>query len=58
MNECWADAALLAEAGMDALLLGPVGGGLHGAEEWVDLKSLTQLAAVLAETARSYCGAV
>ena len=54
----WSDAALLAEAGMEALLLGPVGGGLHGAEEWVDLKSLAQLAAVLAETARSYCGTV
>jgi acetylornithine deacetylase len=54
----WSDAALLAQAGMEALLLGPVGGGLHGVEEWVDLKSLAQLAAVLAETARTYCGTV
>ncbi len=52
----WTDAALLAEAGMETVLLGPVGNGLHSAEEWVAVDSLTDLAAVLAETAIKYCG--
>ncbi len=52
----WTDAALLAEAGMETVLLGPVGYGLHSAEEWVAVDSLTDLAAVLAETAIKYCG--
>jgi acetylornithine deacetylase len=52
----WSDAALLAEAGMDAVLLGPVGGGLHAREEWVELDSVYALAGVLASTAAAYCG--
>jgi acetylornithine deacetylase len=52
----WTDAALLAAAGMDAILLGPVGSGLHSAEEWVDLASVVDLAHILAETAVGYCG--
>ena len=52
----WTDAALLADAGIETVLLGPVGDGLHSAEEWVDLKSVVDLAYVLAETAINYCG--
>jgi acetylornithine deacetylase len=52
----WTDAALLAAAGMDVILLGPVGSGLHSAEEWVDLSSVADLAHILAETAVSFCG--
>ena len=52
----WTDAALLAEQGMEAVLIGPVGAGLHGAEEWVDLDSVYELAEILAETAVLYCG--
>jgi acetylornithine deacetylase len=51
----WTDAALLAAAGMDAILFGPVGSGLHSAEEWVDLASIVDLAHILAETAVGYC---
>ncbi len=51
----WTDAALLAEAGIESVLLGPVGSGLHAAEEWVDLESLVQLADILVRAARSYC---
>jgi acetylornithine deacetylase len=51
----WTDAALLSEAGIDTVLLGPVGGGLHSAVEWVDLASVADLAAVLAETAYRFC---
>jgi acetylornithine deacetylase len=52
----WTDAALLAAAGMDVILLGPLGSGLHSAEEWVDLSSVVDLAHILAETAVSFCG--
>ena len=52
----WTDAALIAEAGMETVILGPTGYGLHSAEEWVDVKSVVDLAYVLAETAIQYCG--
>ncbi|MCJ7700297.1 MAG: M20/M25/M40 family metallo-hydrolase, partial [Anaerolineales bacterium] len=51
----WTDAALLAAAGIETALLGPTGGGLHSKEEWVELQSVLDLAAILAETARLYC---
>ncbi len=51
----WTDAALLAEAGMETVLVGPAGYGLHSAEEWVDLQSVFELADILAETALNYC---
>ena len=52
----WTDAALLSERGMEAVLIGPVGAGLHSAEEWVDLNSVYDLAEIVAETAVLYCG--
>lgn len=52
----WTDAAILDDAGIDTVLLGPVGAGLHSDEEWVDVKSLVDLAHVLAETAVRWCG--
>lgn len=51
----WTDAAILAEAGIPAVLLGPHGQGLHGAEEWVDLESCLVLAQVLATIAQRFC---
>ena len=51
----WTDAALFAEAGMDAVLLGPKGGGPHSAVEWVDLQSAVDLAQILTETAVRFC---
>jgi acetylornithine deacetylase len=51
----WTDAALLAAAGMDVILLGPAGQGLHSAEEWVDLSSVMDLAHILAETCAGFC---
>jgi acetylornithine deacetylase len=53
----WTDAALLAEAGMETVLIGPTGAGLHSDEEWVDLQSVYDLAQILAETTVVYCGA-
>lgn len=52
----WMDAALLADAGVETVVLGPTGAGAHAAEEWVDLASVTSLSDILAGIARSYCG--
>ena len=52
----WTDAALLAEAGVDTLLIGPVGAGLHTPDEHVDLESCRALAEILALAAEGYCG--
>ncbi|MCB9420280.1 MAG: ArgE/DapE family deacylase [Ardenticatenaceae bacterium] len=51
----WTDAAIFAQAGMETVLIGPIGQGLHSAEEWVDVQSVVDLAAILAETAVHYC---
>ncbi|MDX1612678.1 MAG: ArgE/DapE family deacylase [Candidatus Promineifilaceae bacterium] len=54
----WMDAALLAEAGIETVVMGPSGGGAHATEEWVELDSVVALAQLLAETARRTCGVV
>jgi len=51
----WMDAALLQAAGIETVVMGPGGGGAHAAVEWVDLESVAQMAAILAETAVAYC---
>jgi acetylornithine deacetylase len=50
------DAALIAGAGIDTAVIGAIGAGAHAAEEWVDLDSVTKVAAILADTARAFCG--
>jgi acetylornithine deacetylase len=52
----WMDAALLAEAGIETVVMGPTGGGEHSAEEWVDLDSVFTMAEILGEAAIEYCG--
>ena len=52
----WMDAALIAAAGIDTAVIGAIGAGAHAAEEWVDLDSVAQVAAILADTARAFCG--
>ena len=51
----WMDSALLADAGVATVIIGPRGGGAHTAEEWVDLHSLEDLAKILATAAADYC---
>jgi acetylornithine deacetylase len=41
-SAAWMDAALIAEAGMPVVIIGPHGEGLHGEVEWVDLASVQQ----------------
>jgi acetylornithine deacetylase len=51
----WTDAALLAAAGVPTVVFGPIGAGAHAAEEWIDLQSVEQAAAIYAQTALAYC---
>jgi acetylornithine deacetylase len=51
----WMDSAILADAGVEIVIIGPVGDGAHTSEEWVDLRSLEVLAGILAEAAAGYC---
>jgi len=51
----WTDAALLAAAGIPTVVFGPIGTGAHAAEEWIDLQSVEQAAAIYAQTALAYC---
>ena len=53
----WMDAALIAEAGIETVVIGAVGDGAHAAVEWVDLSSVEALAAILTDAAIRYCGA-
>jgi acetylornithine deacetylase len=51
----WMDAALLADAGVETVIMGPLGAGEHSAEEWVDVETVVQMAEILARTAMDYC---
>jgi acetylornithine deacetylase len=51
----WTDAALFAGAGMETVLVGPRGQGLHSEKEWVDIDSVLDLAYILGETTLDYC---
>jgi acetylornithine deacetylase len=52
----WTDAALVADAGIPTVLLGPAGEGAHAEVEWVDLNSLERLREVVARIAAEWCG--
>ncbi len=51
----WTDAAFFAAAGIETALIGPIGGGLHSKEEWVEIQSVVDLATILAQVAENYC---
>jgi acetylornithine deacetylase len=51
----WMDAAFLAAAGIETVVIGPAGAGAHADVEWVELSSVVELARILAGTAAEYC---
>lgn len=51
----WFDAALLAGAGIETLILGHGGAGAHELEEWAELSSLRELTRALVGIARAFC---
>jgi acetylornithine deacetylase/succinyl-diaminopimelate desuccinylase-like protein len=50
------DAAHYAGAGVPGVIHGPVGAGLHGVDEYVDIASLISVAKTLAATTVTWCG--
>ena len=52
----WTDCALLADAGIPAVLFGVDGAGAHAASEWVTIDSLNDTTRVLTDTLIEYCG--
>jgi len=55
-HKWWEDSALLGEAGIETVIFGPNGAGAHSYEEWVDIQSVMDTAAILTETAIRFCG--
>ena len=51
----WEDSGILAKAGIQTVIIGPKGSGLHTKEEWVDIQSVFDLAGILLQTAISFC---
>jgi acetylornithine deacetylase len=51
----WTDAAILSAAGIPTVVFGPVGAGLHGVMEWVDLNSVLQCAQIVVAAAQEFC---
>ena len=51
----WLDSAILAQAGIPAVIFGPSGDGAHAALEYVDLESVITTTHVLVETIIDFC---
>jgi len=52
----WTDAALVAAAGIPTVLFGPIGGGIHQTDEWVDVESAHAVLRVLERVAVEFSG--
>jgi acetylornithine deacetylase len=52
----WTDCALLAEAGIETILIGATGAGAHAADEWIEIPSVEALTDILATTIADVCG--
>jgi len=51
----WTDAALMQQAGIPSVILGPRGEGKHGLVEWVDVRSVVSCARILVDTVLDFC---
>jgi acetylornithine deacetylase len=51
----WADAALIAAAGIPTVMYGPGGEGAHAAVEWVSIADTETVAQTLVEVAARLC---
>ncbi len=51
----WEDSGLFGQAGIDTVIIGPKGGGIHQQEEWVELTSVHQLSQILLKTYMEFC---
>jgi len=51
----WEDSAIFGEAGIETVILGPAGGGIHEDVEWVELDSVHLLGEILYRAATDFC---
>src|SRR4051794_432464 len=51
----WMESALWEGAGVPTIVCGPGGGGLHAADEWVDLEQVRLYASVLVDAVSAFC---
>jgi acetylornithine deacetylase len=51
----WMDTALLAGAGLPAVVFGPIGDGSHAVVKWIDIDLVVTCTRVLARTAWAFC---
>jgi acetylornithine deacetylase len=51
----WMDSALLSAAGVETVVMGPIGAGEHSAVEWTDIDSVVRTAEIFARSAMDYC---
>ena len=49
------DTALLSDAGIETVTMGPIGAGAHAQVEWVDIQSLVDLTEIIVQTTVNYC---
>jgi acetylornithine deacetylase len=52
----WADASLIADAGIPTVLFGPPGDGAHADVEWVSVTGTVDCARALVAVAQAFCG--
>jgi acetylornithine deacetylase/succinyl-diaminopimelate desuccinylase-like protein len=52
----WMESALWEAAGVPTVVCGPAGGGLHAADEWVDLAQVRNFARALVPGLTAFCG--
>jgi acetylornithine deacetylase len=52
----WTDAALMQNAGIPTLLLGPLGGNFHAPDEWLSVSETVAVVELMVATAREYLG--
>lgn len=51
----WEDSAIIGKNGIDTVIIGPKGGGIHQEVEWVDIQSVVDLASILLHTGQAFC---
>lgn len=51
----WMDSALLSEAGIPTVVIGPNGEGAHAATEFVEIKSVAEIAEIVEDVIINYC---
>lgn len=51
----WEDSGLIGKAGIDTVIIGPKGAGLHTGKEWVDIQSVLDLAGILLKVTMKFC---